>query len=357
MTIDDLDTPSLVLNVDALDRNLARMAADCKAAGVALRPHVKTHKSPWVAGKQMQLGAAGVCAAKLGEARVMVEGGVSNVLVTTELTPPKMDAALRLMRMAQLTFVVDDAEVVVELGRRAVRHGLEVPVLVDVNVGQNRCGVEPGEPALDLARKCESTNGVRLAGVIGYEGHLQHVNDPAERRRLCLAALDLLAETKQTIEGGGIAVPWVTTAGTGTYRVAIEHGLATEVQPGSYVAMDSQYALVEGLPYENALFVVSGVVSVNRPGQLIIDAGWKTLSTEDGMPALRDTPEATYSPAGDEHGRVSGVVGRHRPGDRVWLVPSHCDTTVNLHSHYCLVNDAGDFLGKLPIAARGRVAS
>lgn len=357
MTIEDVDTPSLVLNIDALTRNLERMAADCKAAGIALRPHVKTHKSPWIAGRQVRLGAVGVCAAKLGEASVMAQGGVPDILVTTELTPPKIDAALRLMGMAHMTFVADDSEVVVEIGRRAVRQGLEVPVLVDVNVGQNRCGTEPGEPALELARVCESTAGVRFAGLQGYEGHLQHVNDSDERKRLCLAALDLLAETKQTVEAGGIKVDWVTTAGSGTYRYAIQHGLATEVQPGSYVAMDSQYALVRDLPFENSLFVLTGVVSVNRPGQLIVDAGWKTVSTEDGMPAVRDSPGATYAPAGDEHGKISGLAGKHRPGDRIWLVPSHCDTTVNLHNHYSLVNDKGDFMGRLPIAARGRVAS
>lgn len=355
--IDQLDTPALVLNVDALDRNLERMAKDCRAAGIALRPHVKTHKSPWVAGRQVALGAVGVCAAKLGEARVMAEGGVRNILVTTELTPPKVEAALRLMRMADVTFVADDVEVVREIGRQAVREGVTVPLLVDVNVGQNRCGTEPGEAALELARACSETKGVRFAGLQGYEGHLQHVNDPAERRRLCFAAYDLLAETKQTVEGGGIKVDWVTTAGSGTYRLAIEHGLATEVQPGSYVAMDSQYAKVGGIEFESSLFVVAGVVSVNRPGQVIIDAGWKTLSTEDGMPAVRDAPEASYAPAGDEHGKISGMPGKHRPGDQVWLVPSHCDTTVNLHSHYSLVNDKGELLGRLPIAARGRIAT
>ncbi len=133
--IEDLDTPTLVLNVDALNRNLERMAADCRAAGIALRPHVKSHKSPWIAGRQVALGAVGVCAAKLGEARVMAEGGVRNILVTTELTPPKIEAALRLMRMADVTFVADDAEVVKEVGRQADREGLEVPMLVDVNIG------------------------------------------------------------------------------------------------------------------------------------------------------------------------------------------------------------------------------
>jgi D-serine deaminase-like pyridoxal phosphate-dependent protein len=354
--IEDIDTPALVLNVDALNRNLERMAADCRKIGVALRPHCKSHKSPWVAARQVELGAVGVCAAKLGEAEVMVQGGIRNVLVTTELTPDKVEAALRLMRMADLTFVADDAEVMREIGRRSAREGLEVPLLVDVNVGQNRCGTEPGEAALDLARVCEETKGVRFAGLQGYEGHLQHVNDPEERRRLSFAAMDLLSETKQTVEGGGIKVDWVTTAGTGTYRLAVEHGIATEVQPGSYVAMDSQYAKVGGVQYENSLFVLAGVVSVNRPGQLIVDAGWKTLSTDDGNPAVRDAPGATWAPAGDEHGKVSGLAGKHRPGERVWLVPSHCDTTVNLHDRYSLTNDKGDFLGTLPVAARGRVA-
>lgn len=357
MKAEDLDTPCLVLNVDALQRNVDRMAADCRTAGVALRPHVKTHKSPWVASRQIAAGAVGVCAAKIGEAAVMVHGGVSDVLITTELTVPKMEAALHLSRLARVTFVADDATVVAELGRRATASGLEVSLLVDVNVGQNRCGTEPGEPALDLARACAETSGIRFAGVIGYEGHLQHVYDPEERRRLCFAANDLLAETKQTIEAAGIEVPWVTTAGTGTYRYAIEHGTATEVQPGSYPFMDCNYARVGGLPFENALFVLSGVVSVNRPGQLILDAGWKTVSTEDGPPVVREAPVAVYSVAGDEHGRVTNLAGSHRPGDKVWLVPSHCDTTVNLHDHYCLVDDGGDFLGRLPVAARGRVAS
>src|SRR2546430_1906002 len=229
------------------------MASDCRTAGVALRPHVKTHKSPWVAARQVALGAVGVCAAKIGEAHVMAEGGVRNILVTTGLTPPKIDAALRLMRLADVTFVADDLEVVEEIGRRAAREGVEVPLLVDVNVGQNRCGTDPGEPALDLARVCERTKGVRFAGLQGYEGHLQHVNEPDERRRLCFAALDLLGETRQTVEGAGIKVDWVTTAGTGTYRLAFEHGLATEVQPGSYVAMDSQYAKVVGIRFEHSL--------------------------------------------------------------------------------------------------------
>ena len=357
MKAEDLDTPCLVLNVDALERNLERMAVDCRAAGVALRPHAKTHKSPWVASRQIAAGAVGVCAAKLGEAAVMVKSGISDVLLTTELTPPKMDAALQLARLGRLTFVADDAAVVVELGRRARTAGLEIPLLVDINVGQNRCGIEPGEPALDLARVCVDTNGVRFAGVIGYEGHLQHVYEPEERRRRCFGANDLLAETKQTIEGAGIEVPWVTTAGTGTYRYAFEHGTATEVQPGSYPFMDCNYARVGSLPFENALFILSSVASINRPGQLIIDAGWKTVSTEDGPPVVRDAVEAVFGVAGDEHGRITGLAGSHRPGDKVWLVPSHCDTTVNLHDSYHLIDDAGDFLGTLPVAARGRVAS
>jgi 3-hydroxy-D-aspartate aldolase len=164
-----------------------------------------------------------------------------------------------------------------------------------------------------------------------------------------------MAAARQEIEAAGLRLPWVTTAGTGTYRLAIEHGTATEVQPGSYVAMDAQYARVRPARFENALFVLSSVVSTNRDGFSIVDAGWKTLSSDGGAPAVRDQAEATYEFAGDEHGRVAGL-GALRQGGRVWLVPSHCDTTINLHDRYVLVGDDGQVRGSLPVAARGRSA-
>jgi D-serine deaminase-like pyridoxal phosphate-dependent protein len=355
MRVDEVGTPALLLNLDALERNIARMARECAEAKVALRPHTKTHKSPWIAAQQLRAGAVGVCTAKLGEAEVMLKAGIANILVTTEITPPKVDRLLGLATLGAVTAVVDDGDVLAYLGQRAAERGMEVSVLVDVNVGQERTGVEPGQPAVSLARLCSETDGVRFAGLQGYEGNLQHVVNADDRRRLAREAFDKLRTTREAIESIGLPVDWVTTAGTGTYRYAMEHGVATEVQPGSYVVMDSHYARVSGVSFENALFVITGVVSVNRRNQFIVDAGWKALSTEDGMPTVHDAPEATYEPAGDEHGKVKGLTRPCRPGDQIWIVPSHCDTTINLYDRYVLFRDDGRVEGDIPIAGRGQL--
>ena len=355
MEIEDVPTPALVLNVDALERNLRRMADDCRAAGVALRPHAKTHKSPWIAHRQCSLGAAGVCAAKVGEAEVLVRAGVGDVLITTDLVPGTMERALDLAALARVTAVVDSVAMARELGRRATARGLELDVLLDLNVGQERTGADPGPPAVEVALAVAEAPGLRLAGLQAYEGHCQLVLDPEEQRRRAFASYERLTATRRLVEKAGLRLPWVTTAGTGTYRLAIEHGAATEVQPGSYVVMDAQYARVQPPRFETALHVVASVVSTNRPGRAIVDAGWKSLSSDGGAPLVKDRPEAAYEFAGDEHGRVTGL-DHPREGDRVWLVPSHCDTTINLHDQYVLAGDDGRVLGTLPIAARGRSA-
>lgn len=355
MKIDEVSTPTLALNIDALKRNIARMASECAEGRFALRPHAKGHKSPWIASLQMKAGAVGICTAKLGEAEVMVYSGITNILVTTELTPPKFDRFLSLAMLADLTAVVDNADVLVSLGRRAVERGMEIPVLVEVDVGQGRTGVDPGQPAVSLAQLCAGTPGIRFAGLQGYEGHLQHIYEVPKRRQLAREAFDRLFSTRKAIESSGLRVDWVTTAGTGTYRYAIEHGTTTEVQPGSYVVMDSNYARVTDLPFENALFIISGVVSINRRNHIVIDAGWKSLSTEDGMPVVRDSVDAAYEPAGDEHGHVKGLDKQVRPGEHIWIIPSHCDTTINLHNQYVLFRDDGQVEGELPITGRGQL--
>ena len=355
MEIEDVPTPALVLNLDALERNLHRMADDCRAAGVALRPHTKTHKSPWIARRQLQLGAVGVCAAKVGEAEVLVQAGIEDVLITTDLVPSAMERALDLARLARVSVVVDSAAMARELGARASRRGAELDVLLDLDVGQQRTGVEPGPAAVEVATAIAEAPGLRLAGLQAYEGHCQLVFDPEEQRQRAFTSYERMATARRQVVEAGLRLPWVTTAGTGTYRLAIEHGTATEVQPGSYVVMDTQYARVRPARFENALFVVSSVVSANREGRAIVDAGWKSLSSDGGAPAVRDRPDATYEFAGDEHGRVSGL-SRAREGDRVWLVPSHCDTTINLHDRYVLTGDDGRVQGTLPVAARGRSA-
>jgi len=354
--IEEIQTPALVLNIDALRRNVERMAEQCRGANMALRPHTKTHKSPWVAMQQMRAGAVGICTAKVGEAEVMAKAGIGDILITTEPVPNKMDRILDIASMARITIVLDAQDCAAEFGRRATRRGVEVPALVDVNVGQNRAGTDPGRPALELARHIADTQGLRFAGLQGYEGHCQHIVNQTEQRARAFECYERLRMTRDVLVEGGIQVPWVTTAGTGTYRFAKEHGLATEVQPGSYVVMDSVYSAVESTNFENALFVLSSIVSLNRKETVIIDAGWKAISIDGGMPVVKDQPEARYAPAGDEHGRVTGLSGNLKPGDAVWLVPSHCDTTINLYDSYHLMQDDGRFQGTLAVAGRGKSA-
>ena len=331
------------------------MAALARDGGVALRPHAKTHKSPVIARKQLALGAVGICTAKIGEAEVMVANGIDNVLITTEPVPRNMDRFIALAAKATLSVTLDDADIADELGRRAAARGIVITTFVDVNVGQERTGVDAGAKVVPLVETMCKTKGLRFAGLQGYEGHCQGIKDRDTRRARARECYDRLSETKRLIEDRGIAVATVTTAGTGTARFAIEHGVATEIQPGSYCVMDSSYAQVEPM-FENALFILASVVSVQRGDALVIDAGWKAASTDAGVPAVKDHPGATYKEAGDEHGKISRLAGTHRAGDVVWLVPSHCDTTINLYDKYTLVRDDGSVEGELPIATRGKSA-
>jgi D-serine deaminase-like pyridoxal phosphate-dependent protein len=350
----DIDTPALVLNIGLAERNLARMAGAAKRLGKQLRPHVKTHKTPILARRQAELGAIGVAAAKLGEVEAMILGGVGDILLTTETVGPrKIARLLALSRHASLINVVDDAGAAAALSAAFEREGLVLDVLVDVNVGQDRTGVEPGEPALSLARRVMDLPGLRLRGLQGYEGHLQHVYDEAERTEACRAAMRKLSETTRLIREDGLPVEIVTTAGTGTHRIAGEIPEVTELQPGSYVVMDSDYGRVKGLDFANALTILTTVVSHVHPGRAVVDAGTKSASTDSGNPAVKDLPGATYTPGGDEHGKLA-LQGGPKPklGDKVELIPSHCDTTVNLYDHYHVVRD--DRVEAIwPIAARG----
>ena len=355
MQLDEVQTPALLLNVDALERNLTKMAKLARDDGKALRPHGKTHKSPVIAKKQLALGAVGICTAKIGEAEIMVANGIADVLITSEPVPRNMDRFVALATKAKIAATVDNAEIARELGRRASARGIEIAILVDVNVGQERTGVDAGPDVVRLVELVSKTKGLRFAGLQGYEGHLQSRMPETERRALARAAYDRLGETKSLISDAGIAVAKITTAGTGTARFAVGHTAVDEIQPGSYCVMDSSYFAVEP-SFENALFILTSVLSINRKDGLVVDAGWKVASTDSGVPKVKDHPEATYKEAGDEHGKIAGLAGTYRPGDVVRLVPSHCDTTINLHDKYTLIHDDDTVEGELPIATRGKSA-
>jgi D-serine deaminase-like pyridoxal phosphate-dependent protein len=224
-------------------------------------------------------------------------------------------------------------------------------------VGQNRTGVDPGDAAATLARHVAGLPNLRFDGLQGYEGNLQHIPDQAERERRCREAMAKLVATRRTIERDGLPVRVVSTGGTGTCAIAASYDEVTEVQPGSYVFMDSDYSRVEGLPFELALTVLTTVISRPRAGVAIVDAGLKAISTDAGIPRTHGLRDVEYKPHGDEHGRLEAPRDELLPkvGEVVELVPSHCDTTVNLHDSFIVVED-GRVQAVWRIAARGRVA-
>jgi D-serine deaminase-like pyridoxal phosphate-dependent protein len=353
----DLDTPALVLDIGLAEQNLARMAEAARGWGKRLRPHVKTHKTPIVARMQVALGAIGVSAAKLGEAEAMILGGVEDVLLTTELVGErKIARLLALSRHGRLIGVIDDAGAAAAISEAFEREGMVHDVLVDVNVGQDRTGVEPGEPALALARRVRELKGLRFRGLQGYEGHLQHIYAAAERAAACREAMTRLCDTARLLRDHDLACEIVSTAGTGTAAICAEFPEVTELQPGSYVAMDNDYARVEGLQFANALTILSTVISRAAPDRAVLDAGHKASSIDAGMPTVKDVPGARYVRATDEHGvlTLEGEARKLKIGDRVELIPSHCDPTINLHDVFHVVRD-GRLEAVWPIAARGKL--
>ena len=358
---EQVETPALLIDLDVLDRNIARMAALVAGTGVRLRPHVKTHKSPLIARRQMEAGAAGVCCAKISEAEVMVSDGIRDVLVTTAaVAPEKIRRLTALAQMATVSVVTDDARNVKNLSEAATEAKVTIHLVVEVNVGQNRCGVAPGPAAADLADEIARLPGVKFRGLQGYHGALQQVVELEQRNAEIRRALDLLLESADQVRRRGHAVEVLTGGGTGSSATDLSlHGL-TELQPGSYVFMDCTYGRIQWtpgnapVPFGAAISILTSVVSCAAPDRIIVDAGWKSASCDSGVPAVKSIAGATFTFAGDEHGKIAVPDGtRIAPGDKLELVPSHCDTTVNLYDRYVCVR-GGRVEAVWPVAARGR---
>lgn len=362
----NVSTPALVIDLGPFERNIALMQAHCGRAGLKLRPHAKTHKSSAIARRQVKAGAVGQCCAKLGEAEALAAVGIDGLLVTSPVvTPAAFARVARLNAMLDDFMIVADSALCVEgYAGAAGASGKRLKVLVDVDIGLHRTGAQPGAPALALARQVAASPVLEFAGLQGYAGHLQHIADFGERRAASLAALRLLAATRDAILGAGLPCPIVSGGGTGTFDIDAEAGVFTELQAGSYIFMDRQYRDVGGrnaatLPFETALFVATTVISTPVPGLATTDAGLKSFATEAGPPVIHSGAPAgaTYFFFGDEQGGVAfgDATDTIALGSRVLCVAPHCDPTVNLHDFYHVID--GDRLVALwAIEARGRSA-
>jgi 3-hydroxy-D-aspartate aldolase len=361
MPLDEVDTPALIVDLAAFERNLARLPQRIASRNVRLRPHAKTHKCPVIALQQVARGAVGVCVQKVGEAEAMVYGGVNDVLVTNEIVGrQKLRRLMALARIAHVGVCADDEGQIDALDDAAAEGGVTMPVYVEVNMGANRCGVEPGAPALALARRVADKPHLSFAGLQAYHGSAQHLRGWEERRAAIAGAAEKAGHTRDLIEKDGIRCPIVTGAGTGSFEFEAASGVYTELQCGSYIFMDADYGRnldPDGAPtkaFEPSLFVWATVMSRPTQERAIVDAGLKALAFDSGPPLVWDEPAATYERASDEHGRlaVTAATNRLRIGDKIRLVPGHCDPTVNLYDWYVGIRD-NRVEALWPITARG----
>ncbi|KQZ73660.1 threonine aldolase [Sphingopyxis sp. Root214] len=360
----DLNTPVLVLDVDALDRNILAMAALTAHHGVALRPHAKTHKSVDIARRQQAAGAVGVCCAKIGEAEVLAEGGVTGILITSPVAAPA--AIERLAKLAEtadgLMAVVDHPGVAERIDAALAAAGTKLDVIIDIDPGIARTGVASAEAAVALVRTIAASPNLEYRGVQFYCGSQQHIESYADRRAAIVERTAYLQQVIAALTEADFAPSIVTGSGTGTHRIDLDLGVFTELQAGSYVFMDKQYLdcdIADGAapPFEVSLSVDARVVSANHSGLVTIDAGYKSLSTDGGVAVVqRGAPEtAFFAFMGDEHAALvaPGIGTQLAPGDPVSLTVPHCDPTVNLYDFYHIV--AGDTLIDIwPVSARGR---
>jgi 3-hydroxy-D-aspartate aldolase len=308
MALADVDTPALLLDLDAFERNLDRMDAALAGTNISLRPHAKSHKCPEIALRQIKRGAVGVCCQKVSEAEAMVDGGVRDVLIANEAVgPAKLERLTALAKRARVAVCADDAGNVAALNEAARAAGVRLDVLVEVNVGANRCGVEPGEPSLRLAQAIAHSRNLRFAGLQAYQGAAQHLRKVEERRAAIYAACAQVRETTELLEDARIKCDKVTGAGTGTFLFEAMSGVYDELQAGSYIFMDADYARNDwtesGIPrFEHSLFVWTTVMSSPTPNRAVVDAGLKASSVDSGMPRVADVEGAEYVKASDEHG-------------------------------------------------------
>lgn len=357
--LDSLDTPSMIVDLDLMEANIKKLFDSLLPTGLNIRPHLKTTKSAILAHKLVAAGAKGCCVAKVSEAEAITAAGFDDILITCEIIGPvKVKRLVELFRKHKTIRIVVDSEV----GATAINDALEksgitepISVLVDLDVGLRRTGVAAGEPAVALAKHIGSLRHLRLIGIQGYEGHLQHLHSREDRKKQCLESMKTLTDTADLLRKEGFNMDVVTTGGTGTAEFCATVPGVTELQPGSFIFMDTDYRNAVGTFYSNSLTLLSTVVSKQGDRQVTIDTGLKSLTTDSGLAECKD-PRYRHQNLGDEHGSLSWDEGAPalEVGDRVEMIPSHIDPTINLHDVYYAYRK-GVIEEIWPVDSRGKV--
>ncbi len=358
MPVDEVDTPALLIDLDVFEANLDRMQQALDGTGVKLRAHAKTHKSAVIAHQQIRRGAVGQCVQKVGEAEALAWAGVPDILVTNQVVGrAKLARLAALARITRIAVCADDARQVDALASAAQQAGVRLTVLVEIDVGMGRCGVAAGPDAVALASQIAASPHLNFGGLQAYHGAAQHMRTANERATAIGNAATLTRRTIEQLRQQGLDCPIVGGAGTGTFGLEVASGVYNEVQCGSYCFMDADYARNgDGPAFGQALFVLATIMSTAQPGVAVLDAGLKALAVDSGLPLVWQRPGVTYVGASDEHGKLLCEPGAQPAlGEKLWLVPGHCDPTVDRYDWYVGVRN-GRVESLWPVTARGAMA-
>ena len=360
----DIQTPALVLDLDALERNIRKMGDYAKAHGMRHRVHGKMHKSVDVAKLQERLGGAvGVCCQKVSEAEVFARGGIKDILVSNQVRDArKIDRLARLPKLgARVIVCVDDVANVADLSAAAETHGTEIGVFVEIDCGAGRCGVTTTEAVVEIARAIQAAPGLTFTGIQAYQGAMQHLDSYEARKEKLDVAIAMVRDAVEGLAAEGIGCELVSGGGTGSYYFESNSGVYNELQCGSYAFMDADYGRIldkdgqriDQGEWENAFFLLTQVMSHAKPDKAICDAGLKAQSVDSGLPFIFGREDVEYIKCSDEHGVISDPGGVLKVGEKLRLVPGHCDPTANVHDWYVGVR-GGKVEVVWPVSARGK---
>jgi len=360
----DIQTPCLILDLDALERNVKKMGDYAKAHGMRHRAHGKMHKSVDVLKLQQDMGAAiGVCCQKVSEAEVFARGGIKDVMVSNQVTDPvKIDRLARMPKLgARILVCVDDPENVKALSEAAVKHGTQLEALVEIDCGAGRCGVNTTQDVVNIAKLIDAADGLKFAGIQAYQGAMQHMDLYTDRKEKLDAAIAQVGDAVTGLKAQGLECDIVGGGGTGSYYFESNSNVYNELQCGSYAFMDADYGRIldkdgkriDDGEWENALFILTTVMSHSKADKAIVDAGLKAQSVDSGLPTVFGRDDVEYLKCSDEHGVVADTDGVLKVNDKLKLVPGHCDPTCNVHDWYVGVRN-GKVETLWPVSARGK---
>jgi len=360
MAEEDICTPALIIDLEAFEKNIRQMSNFIKKNGIRHRAHAKTHKSADIALFQIKNGGAcGICCQKVSEAEALVAKGIKDVLVSNQVVDlRKIDRLAVLAKQARVIVCIDDLTNIENLSNAAQKHNVVIECLVEIDCGAGRCGVNPGEPVLELARKITVAKSLSFSGLQAYQGPAQHIRDFYERKVKISDVVQEISDTIALLKGEDLLCEIVGGAGTGTYYFEGTSNVYNEIQCGSYIFMDADYQKVLDIngnsisEFENSLFIYTSIMSHTKPDVAICDAGLKVQSVDSGLPVIFDREDVIYLKCSDEHGVISDPNSSLKLNDKIKLIPGHCDPTCNSHDWYVGVR-SGKVECLWPVTARG----